>query len=124
MAEKSSGLAAVLNFIIPGVGFIYMGRVLLGFAAFFGISFLFMIFFPFALIAWIIQVVMPFTMNKTPAPEPTTAPPAKIIEAVPPPTGKPLNRKKIIRNYIIIVIVIIIVAVIVLFTCGDLIIHW
>lgn len=56
--RKSGALAAGLNLIIPGAGYIYCGRVILGIAAFFIAIALVLTLFPFgAILIWLILII-------------------------------------------------------------------
>ena len=56
--RKSGALAAGLNLIIPGAGYIYCGRVILGIAAFILTVLLVLTLFPYGAIAiWIVLII-------------------------------------------------------------------
>lgn len=63
--EKSSALSALLNFFIPGLGFLYLGKIMLGFVTFLGIAMLFMMALPIGVVGWLVQIVAPFAINKS-----------------------------------------------------------
>jgi len=51
--EKSIGLAIGLNFVLPGLGYMYMGRVIVGIAGLLLIIAMYALYFQFLLPAWI-----------------------------------------------------------------------
>jgi uncharacterized protein (DUF983 family) len=60
-SSSSKGVAAVLSFIIPGLGQIYQGRVLTGIILF--VLFIATIWFLVGILFWIVAVIDCFTYN-------------------------------------------------------------
>ena len=61
--EKSMGLAIGLNFLLPGVGYMYMGKVLVGIGALLLVLGMFAVNIAFVVPAWIgINIIMAIDM--------------------------------------------------------------